>query len=96
MFAPFKSQTATTVMSNTRGAQRDNFASFSHTQIHTPGELTYYDRRRAGALSKVDYEIAVDAFGQELWALMCATVDMLWDSEQLNEKLIVMATRYQS
>ncbi len=90
---PFKSQTATTVLSNSRGAQKDAFNSFGHAHIHSPGEYTYYDRRRAGTMSKVDYEVAVEAFGQELWALMCATVDLLWDSEQLNEKMIVMATR---
>ncbi len=57
-------------------------------------DYTKYDRRRAGAnLSKVDYDVSMEAFGQELWALMCLNVDMLWETEQLTEKMIILATR---
>ncbi len=57
-------------------------------------DYTKYDRRRAGAnMSKVDYDVSMEAFGQELWALMCLNVDMLWETEQLTEKMIIVATR---
>jgi hypothetical protein len=74
--------------STTRGTRRsDTSAPFSH-------EYTYYDRRRAGAnMSKEEYDVCAEALGQELWALMTVTVDMLWDTEQLMEKMIVIATR---
>jgi hypothetical protein len=58
------------------------------------GQDTYYDRRRAGAnMSKEEFDVCAEALGQELWALMTFTVDMLWDTEQLMEKMIVIATR---
>jgi hypothetical protein len=80
---PFKSMSGNGVTNSranggTRGRERD----------------MSYDRRRAAAnMSKVDYDVSMEAFGQELWALMCLNVDMLWETEQLTEKMIVMATR---
>ncbi len=45
-------------------------------------------------LRPFDYEEAEEAFGNEVWSFLETVMTLLWEPEQMNEKLIVLGTRF--
>mmetsp|Transcript_29780 Transcript_29780/g.71770 ORF Transcript_29780/g.71770 Transcript_29780/m.71770 type:complete len:1445 (+) Transcript_29780:115-4449(+) len=51
-------------------------------------------RARRVQYSKVGEEEQVDAWGTEIYDMLHVVMDLLWEPEQMNERLIVIATRF--
>jgi hypothetical protein len=50
--------------------------------------------RRRSSCGRVTQEEAVDAFGSDMYDMLYYVLDLLWEPDQMNERMIVTATRF--